>query len=46
MLLKYRTGRASASAGVFDSRQGPSADLLVCHASRTLTPVRVKLVAA
>ncbi len=34
-LLKYRTGKANASAGIFDSRQGPCADFLVLHASRT-----------
>ena len=28
ILLKYRTGRASASAGVFGNRQSPCADLL------------------
>ena len=39
-LLKYRAVSASASAGVFDRRHGPCADLLVCHASRTLTPRR------
>src|ERR1035437_8170602 len=37
-LLKYRTGSASASAGVIESRHGPCADLLVFHASRTETP--------
>ena len=39
-LLKYRAGNASASAGVLDKRHGPCADLLVFHASRTLTPRR------
>ena len=37
---KYRTGNACASAGVFDKRHGPCADLAMCHASRTLTPRR------
>jgi len=38
MLLKKRNGSAIANAGVFDSRHGPWADLLVFHASRTDTP--------
>ena len=39
-LAKYRAGNANVSAGVRDNRQGPCADLLVFHASRTLTPRR------
>jgi hypothetical protein len=35
---KKRNGSANANAGVFDSRHGPCADLLVFHASRTDTP--------
>jgi hypothetical protein len=36
--VKKRNGSANANAGVFDSRHGPCADLLVFHASRTDTP--------
>jgi hypothetical protein len=35
---KKRKGNAKARAGVFDKRHGPCADLLVYHASRTVTP--------
>lgn len=38
LVLKYFADNASVSAGVFDSRHGPCADLLVIHASRTETP--------
>jgi hypothetical protein len=39
-VAKYRAGNASVSAGVWHRRHGPCADLLVFHASRTLTPRR------
>ncbi|ACK78256.1 hypothetical protein AFE_0516 [Acidithiobacillus ferrooxidans ATCC 23270] len=36
--LKKANGNAMVSAAVFDSRHGPCADLLMFHASRTVTP--------
>ncbi len=46
MVRKVRCGNASVNAGVLLIRHGPRADLLVFHASRTLTAgrrTRVKL---